>query len=109
LGVQGYLDQKASNESRLPFVTSAAGEKLNHIREQTTQKLATLFGEVTVTRISYGQRHQESQFPLDGELNLPADKFSDGVTNRVAKEATRGFYDNVVEMIRDTTGCRIAK
>jgi hypothetical protein len=74
----------------LPFVTSAAGEKLNHIREQTTQKLATLFGEVTVTRISDGQRHQESQFPLDGELNLPVDKLSDGVRNRVAKEAVKG-------------------
>jgi hypothetical protein len=106
---QGYLVQKASNESRLPFVTSAAGEKLNHVRPQTTQNMATLFGEVTVTRISYGQRHQESQFPLDGELNLPADKFSDGVRSRVAREAVIGSYDNVVETIQDTTGCCIAK
>jgi hypothetical protein len=106
---QGYLVQKASNESRLPFVTSAAGEKLNHVRPQTTQNMATLFGEVTVTRISYGQRHQESQFPLDGELNLPADKFSDGVRSRVAREAVMGSYDNVVETIQDTTGCCIAK
>jgi hypothetical protein len=106
---QGYLDQKTSNESRLPFVTSAIGEKLNHVRTQTTQKLATLFGEVTVTRISYSQRQQASQFPLDAELNLPGDKFSDGVRNRVAKEAIKGSYDNVVETIQDTTGCCIAK
>ncbi len=51
---QGYLNQKASNESRSPFVTSTVGEKLNHVKAQTSQKLATLFGEVTVTRISDG-------------------------------------------------------
>jgi hypothetical protein len=71
--------------------------------------LDTLFGKVTVTRISYSQRDQASQFPLDAELNLPRDTFSDGVRDRVAKEAIKGAYDNVVETIRDTTACSIAK
>jgi hypothetical protein len=68
-----------------------------------------LFGDVTVKRIRYNQRHQASQFPLDGELNLVADQYSDGVRKRVAKEAIRGSYDDAVETLRDTTGFSIAK
>jgi hypothetical protein len=51
---QGYLDLKASNESRLPFITSAAGEKLNHVKAQTTQN-RILYLKGTFTRISYCQ------------------------------------------------------
>lgn len=106
---QGYLDQKASIEPRLNFITSIAGDKLNHVKEQTSRKLTSLFGDVTVKRNRYNQRRQASQFPLDGELNLAADQYSDGVRKRVAKEAIRGSYDEAVETIRDTTGCSIAK
>jgi hypothetical protein len=35
---QGYLDQKASIEPRLNFITSIAGDKLNHVKEQTSRK-----------------------------------------------------------------------
>lgn len=106
---QGYLDQKESVEPRRAFVTNTAGKKLNHVKQQTSRQLTTLFGDVTVKRIRYNQRHQASHFPLDGELNLAADQYSDGVRKRVAKEAIRGSYDDAVETIRDTTGCRIAK
>jgi hypothetical protein len=106
---QGYLDQKADDELRQPLVTSAAGEILNHVKEKTTRKLTTLFGDVTVTRIRYNQRHQASQFPLDAELNLANDQYSDGVRHRVAREALRGSYDDVVETIKETTGCQVAK
>jgi hypothetical protein len=68
-----------------------------------------LFGDVTVKRNRYNQRRQASQFPLDGELNLAADQYSDGVRKRVAKEAIRGSYDDAVQTIRDTTGCSIAR
>ena len=106
---QGYLDQKESVEPRRTFITAIAGNKLNHAKQQTSRKLTTLFGDVTVKRIRYNQRHQARQFPLDGELNLAADQYSDGVRKRVAKEAIRGSYDEAVETIRDTTGCSIAK
>ena len=68
-----------------------------------------MFGEVNVKRIRYNQRRKASQFPLDGELNLAGDQYSDGLRKRVAKEAIRGSYDEVVETIRDTTGCSIPK
>jgi hypothetical protein len=106
---QGSLDQKAHDELRQSFVTSKTGEILNHVKEKTTRKLTTLFGIVTVTRMRYNQRRQASQFPLDAELNLAADQYSDGVRNRVAWEAIRGFYDDVVETIKKTTGCYVPK
>jgi hypothetical protein len=97
------LDQKASIEPRLNFITSIAGDKLNHVKEQTSRKLTSLFGDVTLKRNRYNQRRQASQFPLDGELNLAADQYSDGVRKRIAKEAIRGSYDDAVETIPDTT------
>jgi hypothetical protein len=105
---QGYLDQKASIKPRLNFMTSIAGDKLNHVKEQISPKLTSLFSDVTVKRNRYNQRRQASQFPLDGELNLAADQYSDGVKKRVAKEAIKGSYDDAVETIRDTTGSIIA-
>jgi hypothetical protein len=106
---QGYLDQKADDEVRQPFVTSATGEILNHVKVNTTRKLTTLFGIVTVTRIRYNQRRQSSQFPLDACLNLAEDQYSAGVRDRVAREAIRGSYDDVVETIKHTTGCYVPK
>jgi hypothetical protein len=87
---QGYLVQKADYEVRQPFMTSATGEILNHVKVNTTRKLSTLFGIVTVARIRYDQRRQSSQFPLDACLNLAEDQCSAGVRDRVAREATRG-------------------
>jgi hypothetical protein len=69
------LDQKERVEPRRTFVTATAGNKLNHVKQQTNRKLTTLFGNVTVKRIGYNQRRQASQFPLDGELNLAADQY----------------------------------
>jgi hypothetical protein len=106
---QGYLDQKERDEPRRVFVTATDGDKLNHVKENTSRKLTTLFGEVTVKRLRYNQRRKASQFPLDGELNLAVDQYSDGVRKRVTKEAIRGSYDEAVETICDTTGYHIAK
>jgi hypothetical protein len=90
-------------------VTCASGEILNHVKENITRKLTTLFGIVTVTRIRYNQRRQSSQFPLDASLNLAEEQYSAVVRDRVAREAIRGSYDDVVETIKHTTGCYVPK
>ena len=48
-------------------------------------------------------------FPLDGELNLPNDKYSDGVTLRLITEAVRGSYDDAIVSIDTTTGAHVPK
>jgi len=107
--LQGYLDMRAANESRQSIIASASKIHLNHVKNKTGINLMTLFGEVTVTRKSYSQRQQVSQFPLDAELNLPGDQYSDGIRHRLTKEAVRGSFDNAIEAIDETTGGHIPK
>jgi hypothetical protein len=71
-------------------VNCASGEILNHVKENTTRKLTTLFGIVTISSIRYDQRRQSSQFSLDASLNLTEDQYSACVTDRVARYAIRG-------------------
>jgi len=106
---QGYLDLKAANEKSLSDVYTDEGMHLTHIKHGTKRTLTTLFGDVLVKRKSYGQRLQKSIFPLDVQLNLPPDQYSDGIRHRVAIEARKASYDEVVETINQTTGGHIAK
>jgi hypothetical protein len=107
--LQGYLDRKASTEIQQPFVNSINEIPLNHVRNQTKRTITSLFGETTVRRKGYSQRHQVSRFLLDAELNLPNDQYSDGIRNRVAREAIRGSFDEAIEVIGDTTGGHVPK
>ena len=102
--LQGWLNLKAAHEEHKSCVTSTTGESLNHVRPGTTRKLSSLFGEVVVTRKGYSQRNHSSVFPLDADLNLPEDQYSDGLRHRLSKEAIRGSFDNAIEAIDETTG-----
>lgn len=106
---QGYLDLKAASEKTLSNVYNAEGIHLSHTKHATTRKLTTLFGDVIVKRKSYSQRSQKSVFPLDTQLNLPSDQYSDGIRHRVAIEARKSSYDEAVESINQTTGGYIQK
>ena len=107
--LQGYLDLRASKEKIRAFVTSSSGEKLNHIRHHNSRKLTTLFGNVKVSRKSYSQRKCPREFPLDGELNLSKDQYSEGIKHRVIYEAINSSFDDSVNAIKRTTGAEIAK
>ena len=61
-----------------------ATEQINHIIKR---KLTIRFGDVTVKRKSYSQLLHNSVFPLDAQLNLPADQYFVGIRQRVALEA----------------------
>jgi hypothetical protein len=46
---------------------------------------------------------------MDRDLNLPDGKYSHGLEERVAKEAAKGSFDNVVDSIAKNTGGRVPK
>jgi hypothetical protein len=48
--------------------------------------------------IEYLQSHK-SVFPLDAQLNLPSDQYSDGIRQRVAIEARKASYDEAIELV----------
>ncbi|MCW7551174.1 ISKra4 family transposase [Endozoicomonas gorgoniicola] len=98
---QGYLDKQAEDEERAVSVTPADGIPRNHIRQNTSRVLTTVFGKVTVKRFAYSQRNVSNEFPLDAGLNLNNDQYSDGVRKRVITDAIDRSYDNVVKRHRE--------
>ena len=107
--LQGWLDLQASNEENRGHINSVSGDKLNHVRSGATRTLNSLFGGVTVTRKGYSQLNKASLYPVDAELNLSDDSYSDGIRYRVSNEAVRGSFDDVVETVGETTGGHVPK
>jgi hypothetical protein len=107
--LQGWLDKKSSDEKQHPHFKNASGESLNNVRHKTKRKLTSLFGDVNVSRKSYGKPKQNSIFPIDAELNIPTDQYSDGVRKRLSKEVIKSSFDDSIESISEITGAEIPK
>jgi hypothetical protein len=107
--VQVHFDVRARDEVRKESVTGSDGLVRNHRREGCKRSLETLFGDIIVTRVGYSQRDTTSLFPLDAELNLPADTYSHGLMRRSSQESIRGSFDDAVNSIKETTGGAVPK
>ncbi len=105
--LQGYLDRRREDEIEGECFGSD-GEKRTHKRQQS-RKLSTIFGEVMVSRIGYGQRKKKSLQPLDGELNLPPQKYSHGLSERVAEAVAFNGFNQTAETIKKTTAAKVPK
>lgn len=105
--LQAHLTERAARQPAGPVV-AADGEERTHRRDGERQ-LETVLGGVTVSREGYGGRGKETLFPLDAELNLPAEKYSFGVRRRAAEAAARGSYDEAVKLLAETTGAKVPK
>jgi len=106
---QGYLSQLEAQQTLKIAVCNSQGKLLSDVKKKTSRQLTTLFGEVTVSRIRYASPNEKSLFPLDKKLNLASRKFSDGIAQRVAIEASKNSFDETVGSINTTTGATIAK
>jgi hypothetical protein len=107
--MQASFDLCALREPRRHDLSGPDGNLLTHCRENCERNLATIYGEVTVKRKGYSIPGVESQFPLDGQLNLPKDKYSHGLRLRTAEEAALNSFDEVVANTRKTTGGKVPK
>ena len=109
--LQGHLDLRYAEEEYQTKVEGADGEKRPHRRKKTQRKLETLFGEVIVTRVGYSTQQPEvsALYPADGKLNLPPDKYSDGLRRRVAVEASKVSFAETSQTIATTTGGAVGK
>jgi hypothetical protein len=106
--MQGYLENLAAREEVADDVVGADGKAHPHARERS-RKLMTLFGEVKLTRLGYSEHGTVSVFPLDAQLNLPPERYSQGLRERVGEEVARGSYDEAVEHIDLHTGGHVPK
>jgi len=107
--LQGHLDLRALREEPGRMVKGADGKARPHCRKNCERPLMSVFGEVEVHRMGYSARKVESLFPLDGELNMAKDKYSDGLRRRVAQEVAVRSFDEALTTIQETTGGRIPK
>lgn len=105
--IQDHLDLRA----RLECPTPVTGEDgiLRTLMRDTHRPLVSIFGEVAVWRVGAHARNHDSRFPLDAELNLPEQRQSHGVRERVAEEVAKGSFDEAVESIAKTTGVEVSK
>lgn len=105
--LQAHLDMRRPGEAAGP-VHDAADETQSRTQLHDRQ-LETIFGTVTVSRTGYGAEGKPSLHPLDGELNLPVEKYSHEVRRRVAIEAAKNAFDEGVETLERYTGARVPK
>jgi len=55
--------------------------------------LATVFGQVSVSRIAYRAKGVDSRYPADAVLNLPAGKHSHGLARPAGEQAASGSLE----------------
>ena len=73
------------------------------------RQLATVFGEVTVTRITYRAPGAANLHPADAELNLPEEKHSHGLRKLAVIEAARSYFESAAQAITRATGTAAGK
>lgn len=105
--LQGHLEARGASVPLVPVVNNE-GKVLPYRRERG-RALESVFGTVWVNRIGYEAKGQSMLYPLDGDLNLPRERYSLGVRKRVATEAVKNSFDETVEGLEKTTGAHIPK
>lgn len=106
---QGHLDHRAAHETNWESLEGKDNIIRNQHRQGCATHLETLFGDVIVTRRSYGARGVPSLFALDAALNLPPDKYSDGLRRHLAHDVALMSFDEATERMAQTTGGHIPK
>jgi hypothetical protein len=106
---QDHLDLLAAREQRRDDVTGPDGIARTRAEKGHGRAMATVFGQVTVTRIAYRAPGAPNVHPLDEALNLPEEKQSHGLRKLTAIESARGSFDDAAAAITRATGARMGK
>jgi hypothetical protein len=105
---QAQLDLRAMREHTVE-VDDAEGVAHRAVEHGHVRPLATIFGQVRVTRLAYRHRGHANLCPSDGLLNLPAERHSHGLRRLAAVEASRGSFDQASASIRRATAQAVGK
>ncbi len=107
--LQDHLSLRAMSEPRLAGVRDARARAYGAVETGHHRRLATVFGEVDVTRLAYRRRGQENLYPADAALNLPAERHSHGLRRLAAAEASRGSFEETAAALERATGQHLGK
>ncbi|HEY1514901.1 MAG TPA: ISKra4 family transposase, partial [Solirubrobacteraceae bacterium] len=107
---QDHLDLRAARERPIEqAVIGSDGVRRGCMERGRQRSLATVFGEVHVTRIVYRAKAHSGLCPADGALNLPIEKHSHGLRRFCAVEAARGSYEDAQTAVHRATGELLGK
>jgi hypothetical protein len=107
--LQDSFDLRASREQRLSEVYDHTAVARATAEPGRTRTLATIFGDVHVSRIAYRRRGLSDLHPADAGLNLPVEQHSHGLRRIAAIEATGGSFDDASAAITRNTGVNLGK
>ena len=106
---QDHLDLLAAREERRGGVTGRDGIARTRAESGHGRPLATVFGQVRVTRIAYRAPGAPNVHPLDAALNLPEEKQSHGLRKLAAAGSARSSFDDAAAAITRATGVKTGK
>lgn len=106
--LQDHLELRAVREERI-VVHDRDGTRRPRTEAGHARVLATIFGEVTVTRLAYRAVGEVNLHPADAVLNLPVEKHSHGLRQLAAIESSRGSFDGAVDAIERASGQHLGK
>jgi hypothetical protein len=107
--LQDHLDLRAAREPRREQVTGPDGVTRTRAEAGHGRLLASVFGEVTVSRIAYRAAGARNVHPADAELSLPRGKHSHGLCKMAVLAAARGSFEQACAEVARRTGCRLGK
>ena len=107
---QAHLDLRSADEAdgRVIGADDDRDDARKRGRKRERQ-LEVVFGTVTVERYGYTKPGEPSLFVLDGYLNLPPESYSFGLRRKIALEAAKVSFDEVVASVESNNGVRVPK
>jgi hypothetical protein len=105
---QDHLDLRAAREQRQRVVDA---EQVAHTRVERDhqRRLATVFGQVRVSRMAYRAPGAGNLYPADSILNLPVELYSYGLRRLVAIESAGGSFQTTAKALQRATGVAVGK
>jgi len=105
---QAFVTLRAQGQVQEPVV-GTDGSTRTHLREGKPRQLETVFGTVEVVRTGHSGRRLSTLYPVDANLNLPAQKYSLEVDRQVAMTAARLSFDDSLEMMGRQMAAHVPK
>jgi len=87
----------------------SSGEIVYRHKRLRSRRLVTVLGAVSITRMEYSSPGQNSLYPLDAVLGLPARSYSYAIQRRLVKAAVKGPFDEAIEEIAEAIGVSLSK
>jgi len=111
--LQGFFDQRAEREQRVPEVTGADEVTRRRAERNRARSLGTSLGDVTVRRIAYRKPRSAAAgadlHPADGQLNLPPGRDSWPLQKLTVLHGAKGSYQHATDAVQLATGQKIGK